>query len=354
MLAKRVLLPSLAQAAILVLVTAVLLVAGLSSAAAEGWLVREQPGTLRYRLPESSAWLSASPGIELQPGTTVRAGSGRPAVLSQAHSSIEIRAGSELTLPPSGTETVVQWLGSVRYQVEPRSVADFLVETRYLVIGIKGTIFEVLVSEAGTEVRVSEGMVEVATPDRRFRAELARGQTARIGAAPGSALEVRSDHGGADAPVPADPTGSAPSGPASLLGESEVGGTLSPLTSAASSLWSGIGGLLSDVDIVYDDRLTTHRGTLVRTMRGGVATLGGGASDRSGGGGSGGSSSSGAGGDGRGGADGNGGSGSTGGGLGGGGLGGGSLGGAVGGAVGSVGSAVGGLGNSVGGALGRD
>ncbi len=37
--------------------------------------MREQPGTLQYRLPESWDWSRASPGIELQPGTTVHAGS---------------------------------------------------------------------------------------------------------------------------------------------------------------------------------------------------------------------------------------------------------------------------------------
>jgi hypothetical protein len=364
MLTKRILVPSLAWAGILLVVSAVLLFADVrSAAAAEGWLVREQRGTLQYRLPESSDWSPAAPGSELQPGTSVRAGGGRPAVLTQAASSIVIRAGSELTLPPTGTATVLQWLGSVRYQVEPGSLPGFFVETRYLVIGIKGTIFEVLASEAGTEVRVSEGLVEVATPDGRFRAVLARGQTAWVGSAPGSPLEVRSDSGGSDPPVSSESTRSASSGQASRsdaespLTAVEVDGVLSPITSAASSLWSGIGELLSDVDIVYDDRLTPRPRTLVRTSRGGV-TVGGGASDGAGGGNSGGSSSSGAGGDG-GGTGGNSGSGSAGGGRGGGGLGGagggavGSVGGAVGGVSSGLGGAVGGLSNAVGGALGK-
>jgi len=370
MLTKRILVPSLAWAGILLVVSAVLLFADVrSAAAAEGWLVREQPGTLQYRLPESSDWSPAAPGNELQPGTSVRAGGGRPAVLTQAASSIVIRAGSELTLPPTGTATVLQWLGSVRYQVEPGSLPGFFVETRYLVIGIKGTIFEVLASEAGTEVRVSEGLVEVATPDGRFRAVLARGQIAWVGSAPGSPLEVSSDSGGADPPVAPESTRSASSGQASRsdaespLTAVEVDGVLSPITSAASSLWSGIGELLSDVDIVYDDRLTTRPRTLVRTLSGDLATVGGGAGggggDGAGGGNSGGSSSSGAGGDG-GGTGGNSGSGSAGGGSGGGGVGGGGVGGAVGsvgGAVGGVssglGGAVGGLSNAVGGALGK-
>jgi hypothetical protein len=373
MLAKRILAPSLGRSGILLLLTAVLLFAdGRSAAAAEGWLVREQSGTLQYRLPETSDWSPAPPGLELQPGTTVRAGSGQPAVLTRAQSSVVIRAGTELTLPPTGTETVVQWLGSVRYQVDPGSVPGFFVETRYLVIGIKGTIFDVLVSGAGTEVRVSEGLVEVATPDGRFRAQLARGQIAWVGSAPGSPLEVHSDSGGADAPVPPGSTGSAPSDqtsrsdPLSPLTGAEVDGVLSPITSAASSLWSGVGELLSDVDIVYDDRLTTRPGTLVRTLSGGLASVGGGARGDSGGGGSagdgaggnsGGSSSSGAGGDAGGGSSGGGKGGNSGSGSGGGGLGGGGLGGAVGGAVGSVGGAVGGavgsLGGAVGGALGN-
>jgi hypothetical protein len=112
MLAKRISVSRLERAGVLGLVAAVLLVAGVGSAgAAEGWRVQEQPGTLQYRLPESSAWSPAAPGVELQPGTTVRAGRGRPTVLSQDASSIVIRGGTELTLPSTGTETVVQRVG---------------------------------------------------------------------------------------------------------------------------------------------------------------------------------------------------------------------------------------------------
>ena len=338
MLAKRTPgAPGPGWAGILVLVTAALLVVGVPSVgAAESWLVREQPGTLQYRLPESADWSPASPGLELQPGTTVRAGSGRPAVLTQEQSRIVIRAGTELILPIMDSGTVVQRRGSVRYQVKPRSVADFLVETPYLVIGIKGTTFDVMVSEAGAEVQVSEGLVEVTTPDGRFRAILARGQSARIGAAAGSVLEVDSGSGGAGAPVPADSSSSdeaSRSNEASSSTETVIGGVLSPLTSTARSLWSGVGELLSDVDVVYDDRLPTRRtGTVVRALRGGLATVGSGAPGDSGGGHSNGSSSSGGGDAGSSGGGGNSASGSSGGGLGGGGLGG---------AVGSVGGALG-------------
>jgi FecR protein len=300
-----------------------------------------------------------------------------------------LRGGTELTLLATGTETVVQRLGHARYQVEPGSVSDFLVETPYLVIGIKGTIFEGLVNEAGAEVEVSEGLVEVTTPDGRFHAVLARGQSARVGAAAGSAPEVQSDSGGTVAPVPQDSTGSVPpeevsppeqvvrAAAAPQLTEPEIDGALSPLTSAVrwlDRLWSGIGERLSDVDIVYDERLPTQRrGTLVRTLNGGIASVGSGAQGDSGGGGSaggsagggssGGSSSSGAGGgagsnssgagggsSSSGGGGGNSGSGSAGGGLSG------AVGGvssAVGGAVGGgLGSAVGGLGKGVSGAVG--
>ena len=206
MLAKRTLVPSPEWAGILLVVSAVLLVAApRSAAAAEAWLVREQSGTLQYRLPETSEWSPAAPGSELHPGTTVHAGGGRPAILTQAARSIVIRAGSELTLPPTGTATFVQWLGSVRYEVEPGPLPGFFVDTRYLVIGIKGTIFEILASEAGTEVRVSEGLVEVAGPDGRSRAVVAPGQIAWVGSAPGSLLEVRSESSGTNATF--DPIG---------------------------------------------------------------------------------------------------------------------------------------------------
>jgi hypothetical protein len=190
----------------------------------------------------------------------------------------------------------------------------------------------------------------------------------------GSILEVQSGSGGAYAPAPRDSTGSAASDQAarsdaaSPLTAAEVDGVLSPLTSAAGSLWSGIGEMLSDVDIVYDDRLPTRRrGTVVRTLRGGLATIGsGGGGDSGGGSDSGGSSSGGAGSGGGGSSSGGGAGSSSGSGSGGGGRGGrggsglgstvggvsSGLGGAVGGVSSGLGGAVGGLGNAVGGALG--
>ena len=57
MLAKRILVPSLERPSIFLVVSVVLLIACLrSAAAAEGWLAREQSGTLQYRLPESADW----------------------------------------------------------------------------------------------------------------------------------------------------------------------------------------------------------------------------------------------------------------------------------------------------------
>lgn len=120
MLANRMVAPRLRWAGFVMVVTAVLLIAASRSvAAADGWVVRERPGTLEYRLPESPAWSPAALGATLAPGTAVRVVSGRPAILGENGTSILIRAGSELTLPPRDRETVVQRLGSVRYKIEP-------------------------------------------------------------------------------------------------------------------------------------------------------------------------------------------------------------------------------------------
>jgi len=394
------------------LLMALLLLAASGGPAAAGgsWRVHGKPDGLQHRLPDSSDWQPASSGLELPPGTSLRADGGA-AVIGQAESRIILQNGAELILPPPETEIVFQRHGRIRYQIRPGSTQNFRVESPYLAIGIKGTRFDVLVSPAGAEVRVLEGRVAASTPDGRFSVDLLPGQTARIGALPGSVLEVRQLSGQAFGPssgeglAPASQHQTdAPAGrldPADMLDPSMAAGyqrepsaaVTEPVarvgtraTGVLDRLRAGVRDLLSNVEVVPDDRVRSAPRTVVKGVRGlsrgiahggasrdsgggssgadspnaggsgagssGGASAGAGGSDSSSSGGSGdGSPSGGASGDGSGGSS----SGSSSGGDGssssgesgsGGGLGGG-LGG-VGGAVGSLGDAVGGLGGRLG------
>ena len=269
---------------------------------------------------------------------------------------VTIQAGSELTLPQPGTEIVSQPRGMIRYQIRPGSTHNFGAGTPYLVIGIKGTIFDVEVSSAGAETRVIEGHVAVRTPDDRSSVELTPGQTARIAAAAGSVLEVQRAPDQAFVPASqySAEGGQGPAAVAPLSAQDSVRSTLAagyqgdPTVGVMDSapgvfdrLRAAIGELLSDVEVIPDDRLHSTPPTMVKLTLGSTRESGSatGTGDADGGGGSGGTTS--------GGASSGGGSVSSGGGLSGGGLGGG-LGDAVGRLGGSLGDAVGGLGHRLG------
>ncbi len=310
-----------------------------------------QPEGLLYRLPDSSDWRPASQGLELPAGTSLWSGGTRPAIVGYAANSVTIQAGSELTLPQPGTEIVAQPRGMIRYQIRPGSTHNFGVETPYLVIGIKGTIFDVLVSSTGAETRVIEGRVAASTPDDRFSVELTPGQTARIAAATGSVLEVQRAPEGAFVPAsqqsaeggqgralvaPLDAQDSVRSAMAAgYQGDPSVAVTDSA-EGVFDRLRAAIGELLSDVQVIADERLHPAPRTVVKA----TPSLSGEAGGSTGGGGGtgGGGSASGTGGGGSGSGTGSGGTG--GGGSASGGSGGGDLGGGLG---GSLGDAVGGL-----------
>jgi hypothetical protein len=412
-------LTALPACTVFLLAATLLLAAGATPAAAGGtWRVQGKSEGLFHRLPEGSDWQPSPSGQELPPGTSLQARDGT-AMVGQADNRIIILSGGELTLPPLETETVVQRHGRIRYKIRPGSTHDFGVQTPYLAIGIKGTTFDVAVRSAGAEVQVLEGRVAVSTPDDRYRADLTPGQTARIGAAPGSVLEVRQPSGKVSdqasgqasgqapgqasgqgfAPAPqhqsdapaaqpdAEDTESPAMAPAgyqhepSLASPGPVATVIGATTGILGQLTTGIRDLLSNVEVIADERLRFAPRTVVKTARGlsllglrnrnsrdsgggsggetpGGGGTGGSGSDSSGAtGGSAGGGSSGSGGSagaGSGGSTASGGSasgGSSGGSSSGGGLGGG-LGGAVGGLGGAVGGAVGGVGSAVGGAVG--
>ena len=173
------------SACIFLLIGTLLLAAAAAPAAAAGsWRVQGKAEGLLQRLPDGSDWRPSPSGLELPPGTSLQARDGT-AMLAQADNRIVILSGGELTLPQPETEIVVQRHGRIRYQIRPGSTHDFGVQTPYLAIGIKGTMFDVVVRLTGAEVRVLEGRVAVSTPDHRYGVDLTPGQAVRIGAAPG-------------------------------------------------------------------------------------------------------------------------------------------------------------------------
>ena len=77
------------------------------------------------------------------------------------------------------------------YRIESGRDRQFEVETPYLIAGVKGTVFSVAVTTAGTTVSVSEGVVSVFRPGSFVRpVDLRAGQSGSATSSPGATVTV--------------------------------------------------------------------------------------------------------------------------------------------------------------------
>jgi hypothetical protein len=125
------------------------------------------------RAAGSDEWLPLQQGMELQASDRVRSGDDSQAALRFPDNSVtELGANSQLSIlqlrtPRSGEGQIVvlrQNIGRTRNEVEPQvsAASRFEIETPSATVIVKGTLFDVEVTESGaTLVTVMEGFVEV-------------------------------------------------------------------------------------------------------------------------------------------------------------------------------------------------
>jgi FecR protein len=90
------------------------------------------------------------------------------AVLARGLESIVVGPNSRVQLPNdevNGNTQILQTMGSALYQIGKQQRPHFQVDTPYLAAVVKGTTFTVTVQGDTATVAVSEGLVEVSTPD---------------------------------------------------------------------------------------------------------------------------------------------------------------------------------------------
>ncbi len=136
--------------------------------AAEAWRIVASTGAVKSGAPgvmpvavNSKQTLPADSWVET-------AATGR-IVVARGVETIAIGPNSRLMLPAlpvNGNTQVLQTVGTALYQIGKQKAPHFQVDTPYLAAVVKGTTFTVSVSEGAASVDVSEGLVEVATPDR--------------------------------------------------------------------------------------------------------------------------------------------------------------------------------------------
>ncbi len=150
--------------------------------AADAWRVVQMVGTVKVggtgvtpvavtndqTLP-GGAWLETAPGAR--------------AILVRGTETMAVAPGSRVQLPLekiNGNTQVLQSLGSVLYQIGKEKKPHFQVETPYLAAVVKGTTFTVTVKDGQASVDVTEGLVQVATPDLSDTQYVGAGFTATI------------------------------------------------------------------------------------------------------------------------------------------------------------------------------
>ena len=172
---------------------------------AASWRVLEAAGSVRYRLPGGDSWSRAEVGDVLPPGSRIVTDEAASLTVERSGETIIMRPSARLMLPPGyRTHRARQEAGSLSYHIARSQDRRFDVETPYASLVVKGTAFDVDVTEAGITVSVEDGRVEV-TSRGGAAAELGAGYAARVSAVD-HALEVRRSP---DEPyVPIEPAGS--------------------------------------------------------------------------------------------------------------------------------------------------
>lgn len=196
------------------------------------WRVSETAGQVTIRRGDQSR--PAQRGATLASGDTVETGGNGRAVLVHARDFVTVAANSRVAVPAAeeatGLTKLMQYVGNAVYRIQKLGKPHFGVKTPYLAAVVKGTTFSVTVGGAGTSLQVTEGLVEVATPDGGARDLIRPGAVAMVAAADVYRLRVQGE-GDRTIDSPARPAGTpaaaapAPTVVVALSAPAQVGGS---------------------------------------------------------------------------------------------------------------------------------
>ncbi|MFO1150869.1 MAG: FecR family protein [Alsobacter sp.] len=105
-------------------------------------------------------------GAVVAPGDRVTTGAGGRVMMTRGADTVVMSENSELEVPLTEKEgvtpTILQPAGTLTFDIEPRPVQHFIVETPHLAAVVKGTAFVVRLDGRASRVDVTRGTVEVA------------------------------------------------------------------------------------------------------------------------------------------------------------------------------------------------
>lgn len=154
--------------------------------AADGlsWSIVEISGSVTITDEFGQRVKDAHEGIVLVPPVSMFTGSDGRLVLVHGQDHLTVSSNTRLDIPQSQSSDtslitrIKQSLGSILYQVGHRLNGGFEVDTPFLVSVVKGTTFNILVTEDATTVALIEGQLLVHTPDSKLHLMLEPGQAA--------------------------------------------------------------------------------------------------------------------------------------------------------------------------------
>lgn len=166
--------------AVLLVILSVFLVPG-QSAAEQEWVIQRVTGVVYLVAPGVQA-VRAKKGMVLEKGYTLGTRSGAKALLARGEETISVGPSTTFALSrhrsKGGKTTLLQRSGVIEVDVQKRARPHFTVETPFMAAVVKGTRFEVSVSETKASVAVERGVVGVEDFATGDNADLTAGQNA--------------------------------------------------------------------------------------------------------------------------------------------------------------------------------
>jgi FecR protein len=155
------------------------------------WTVSESSGTVNVLHAGTSKIVQRGGALAI--GDVVLTGAKGRAVLVRGKEYLVVSPNSRISIADpaqsGGFIQIVQNWGSAVFKIEKKTEKHFAVKTPYLAAVVKGTTFNVTVDEKGARVQVTEGRVEVATPDGKAVSMVMPGEVGLVAA--GDRLRLR-------------------------------------------------------------------------------------------------------------------------------------------------------------------
>lgn len=226
------------------------------------WRVVETSG--QVEVSSASGFMPASVSNDVNPGSVLRTGTNGRAVIENNGDRITVAPNSVFELPKQNAgamEQVKQSVGTALYDMVPRGIDRFRVETPYLAALIKGTVFTVAVTPKGAAVEVLRGVVQVTDSANQSPTLVYPGQTATVAASEHGEVHLLGKPPASapkdNAPTPqAQPSGSKSTAAAGdetgthhdekIAGGLHIEHTIAPKTVAIGDLTNG---LITHVDV---------------------------------------------------------------------------------------------------------